>query len=55
MFWVNCSLNDLFNSPYLRHTLQVVEDLIDSKSYELPTLEESDMPIKPMEPYTLTM
>ena len=55
MFWVNWSLNDLFNYLYLSHTLQVIEDLVDPKSCALPTLVESDIPNKPMEPYTLTM
>ena len=40
---------------YLSHTLQAIEDLFDPKGCELPTLVESDMPSKPMEPYTLTM
>ena len=55
MFWVNLSLNDLFSYPYLSHTLQVIKDLFDPKGCELPTLVESDIPNKPMEPYTLTM
>ena len=55
MFWVNLSLNNLFNYPYLSHTLQAIEDLFDPKSCELPTLVESDMSNKPMEPYTLAM
>ena len=50
MFWVNLSLNDLLNYPYPSHTLQAIEDLFDPKSCELPTLVESDMPNKPMEP-----
>ena len=32
MFWVNYSLNDLFNYPYLSNTLQAFKDLIDPKS-----------------------
>ena len=49
MFWVDLSLNDLFNHLYLSHTL------VDPKCYALPTLVESDMLNKPMESYTLTM
>ena len=54
MFWVNLSLNDLFNYPYLSHTLQTSKELFDLKSYVLPTLVESDMSNKPMEFHTLT-
>ena len=55
MFWVNLSLNDLFNYPYLSHTLQTFKDLFDPKCCAFPTSVESDMPNKPMESYTLTM
>ena len=34
MFCVNLSLNDIFNYPYLSHTLQAIEDLFDVKSCE---------------------
>ena len=37
---------------YLRHTLQVVEDLFDPKSYELPTLVENGMSNNTIESYT---
>ena len=36
---------------YISHTLQTIEDLFDLKGCELPTLVESDMPNKPIEPY----
>ena len=39
---------------YISHTLQAIEDLFDLKGCELPTLVESDMPNKPIEPYKLT-
>ena len=55
MFWVNWNLNDLFNHPYLSHTLQAFKDLVDPKYCGLPTSVECDMPNKPMESYTLTM
>ena len=53
--YVKLNLNELFNYPYLSHTLQAITDLFDPKSCELPTLVESDMLNKPIEPYTLTM
>ena len=40
---------------YLSQTLQAIEDLFDPKGCEFSTLVESDMPKKPMKPYTLTM
>ena len=48
MFWVNLSLNNLSNYPYLSHTLQTFKDLFDPKCCALPTLVESDMSNKPM-------
>ena len=55
MYWVNLSLNDLFNHLYLNHILQAFEDLVDPKCCALLTLLESDMPNKSMDSYTLTM
>ena len=40
---------------YLSHTLQAIEDLLDPKSCELPTLVENYMPKKPMESYALNI
>ena len=40
---------------YLTHTLQAIEDLFNSKSCELPTLMENDMPNKPVESYALNI
>ena len=34
---------------YLSHTLQVIENLFDPKSCELPILVENGIPSKPME------
>ena len=53
VFWVNLSLNDLFNHLYLHYKLY--KDLVDPKCCALPILVESDMSNIPMEHYTLTM
>ena len=50
MCWANKSLKMTYlTNLCLRFTLQAIEDLVNPKSCELPTLVENGMPSKPME------
>ena len=53
MCWVNTCLKITYLTTLcLSYTLQVIEDLFDPKSCELPTLVEKGMQSKPMKSYT---